>query len=131
MVNVKSRIECMQACVDERRFVCRSANYEDETHECWLSDMNRNTININTEIRSKKYGPSSGNIDYLEYNCVRGKLNIMAARSCGDLNFRVHRFRVPVLVPTHTHTHTHYSVVDKSLCKQSRTIKVTNKQTNK
>ncbi|KAI2800949.1 hypothetical protein BLOT_013474 [Blomia tropicalis] len=71
MVNVKSRIECMQACVDERRFVCRSANYEDETHECWLSDMNRNTININTEIRSKKYGPSSGNIDYLEYNCVR------------------------------------------------------------
>lgn len=73
MVSAESRVECMQACVNERKFVCRSTNYEEETRECWLSDMNRNTINVNSEVRSKKYGPSSGSVDYLEYNCVQGE----------------------------------------------------------
>lgn len=41
MVSAHTRLECMQACVDEHRFTCRSANFEDETHECWLSDMDR------------------------------------------------------------------------------------------
>lgn len=65
--------DCMQACVWEQKFQCRSINYESKTGECWLSDMNRHTVNINTEIRSQKYGPSSGNIDYYEFNCVQGK----------------------------------------------------------
>nr|XP_046915324.1 uncharacterized protein LOC124495920 [Dermatophagoides farinae] len=63
--------DCMQACVWEQKFQCRSINYESKTGECWLSDMNRHTVNINTEIRSQKYGPSSGNIDYYEFNCVQ------------------------------------------------------------
>ena len=73
VVTVNTRLECMQACVLEEKFQCRSANYDDDTKECLLSDMNRHTININHEIRSKKYGPSSESIDYLEYNCVPGK----------------------------------------------------------
>nr|XP_027196498.1 uncharacterized protein LOC113790984 [Dermatophagoides pteronyssinus] len=63
--------DCMQACVWEQKFQCRSINYESKTGECWLSDMNRHTVNINTEIRSQKYGPSSGNIDYYEFNCIQ------------------------------------------------------------
>lgn len=84
MIPVAGRVECMQACLGETKFTCRSVNYEEETKECWLSDMNRNTININSEIRSKKYGPSSGSIDYLENNCVQGK-------DCNLLSFNVTR----------------------------------------
>ncbi|KPM06312.1 Zona pellucida-like and PAN domain containing protein [Sarcoptes scabiei] len=71
LIQTPTSLECMQACIDEDKFQCRSINYEEKTKECLLSDMNRHTININTEIRSMKYGPSSTGFDYLEFNCVQ------------------------------------------------------------
>ncbi|CAG2161877.1 unnamed protein product, partial [Oppiella nova] len=70
-VKVMSRLECMQLCLNERDFECRSVNFDTIGHECSLSDMDRHTININNELRSRKYGPSSGTIDYLENNCIQ------------------------------------------------------------
>ncbi|CAG2113231.1 unnamed protein product, partial [Medioppia subpectinata] len=70
-VKVMSRLDCMQLCLNERDFECRSVNYDTDSHECSLSDMDRHTININNELRSRKYGPSSGTVDYLENNCIQ------------------------------------------------------------
>lgn len=86
--------DCMQACVWEQKFQCRSINYESKTGECWLSDMNRHTVNINTEIRSQKYGPSSGNIDYYEFNCIQGKLTEKNEKHSLSLNI----FSMPALL---------------------------------
>ena len=66
-----SRVECMQMCLNEQDFECRSANYDSENNECSLSDMDRHTITYST-LKSRKYGPSSGSIDYLENNCIQG-----------------------------------------------------------
>ena len=66
-----SRVECMQMCLNEQDFECRSANYDSENNECSLSDMDRHTINYST-LKLRKYGPSSGSIDYIENNCIQG-----------------------------------------------------------
>lgn len=71
-VRVQSRLECMQLCLNELDFECRSVNFDTETNECGLSDMDRHTINSNSELRSRKYGPSSSLTDYMENNCIEG-----------------------------------------------------------
>ncbi|XP_054162435.1 uncharacterized protein LOC128960388 [Oppia nitens] len=71
-VKVQSRVECMQLCLIEHDFECRSVNFDTDSHECAISDMDRHTINLNNELRSKKYGPSStGTIDYMENSCIQ------------------------------------------------------------
>jgi hypothetical protein len=71
-LKVLSREECMQLCLNETDFECRSVNYDNEMRECLLSDMDRHTINVNTDIISKKYGLSNGTVDYIENNCIQG-----------------------------------------------------------
>jgi len=74
----------MQLCLNELDFECRSANYDSETNECSLSDMDRHTIDSNSDIKSRKYGPSSGTVDYIENNCIQGlyiKKNFIAIDS--------------------------------------------------
>lgn len=73
-IKVTSRMECMQICLNELDFECRSANYDSETSECSLSDMDRHTITYSS-VKSRKYGPSSGSIDYMENNCIQGLNN--------------------------------------------------------
>ena len=70
-VKLMTREECMQMCLNENDFECRSVNYDYETNECSLSDMDRHTIIYNTP-KSKEYGPSSGSVDYMENNCIQG-----------------------------------------------------------
>ncbi|CAG2174419.1 unnamed protein product [Oppiella nova] len=69
-VKVMTRLECMQMCLNENDFECRSANYDSDVNECSLSDMDRHTITYNS-LKSRKYGPSSGSIDYMENNCIQ------------------------------------------------------------
>ncbi|CAG2116050.1 unnamed protein product, partial [Medioppia subpectinata] len=68
-VKVMTRLECMQMCLNENDFECRSVNYDSDVNECSLSDMDRHSITYNS-LKSRKYGPSSGSIDYMENNCI-------------------------------------------------------------
>ncbi|KAL0274568.1 UNVERIFIED_CONTAM: hypothetical protein PYX00_002669 [Menopon gallinae] len=67
---VASRQECLELCLGEREFVCRSSNYNNITGECVLSDMDRLTV-----AGLGAFQPME-NMDYLENNCVEepGKL---------------------------------------------------------
>ena len=68
-----NRFACMQACLSEQDFVCRSANYDPDTGDCSLSDMDRGSINPTHDIKMRTYGPSSsGSTEYLENNCIEG-----------------------------------------------------------
>ncbi|CAH0773858.1 unnamed protein product [Bemisia tabaci] len=64
--HVLSRKECMELCLHEKRFVCRSSNYNSVTGECCLNDVDRFTLpgphNADTEPNKQ--------VEYLESNCV-------------------------------------------------------------
>jgi len=63
----------MQLCLNEKDFECRSANYDSESNQCFLSDMDRHTIDSNNDnVKSRSYGASSGTVDYVENNCIQG-----------------------------------------------------------
>ena len=72
---VMSREACMELCLNEVQFRCRSANYNRVTGECFLSDKDRTSLSLSTA--NHYFGPSSESIDYLESNCVDGELNIL------------------------------------------------------
>lgn len=61
---VASRQDCLELCLGEREFSCRSANYNNGTAECDMSDMDRLTV-----AGQGAFEPAVG-IDYLENNCV-------------------------------------------------------------
>lgn len=61
---VANRQACEELCLGEREFTCRSANYNNVTGDCRLSDMDRHTM-----AGTGAFKPSS-NSDYMENNCV-------------------------------------------------------------
>ena len=64
------RQQCIDLCFEESDFLCRSVNYEEASGQCSLSDMDRHTV-----LDKKLFqADSNGTIDYLESNCVVGKL---------------------------------------------------------
>ncbi|XP_042903119.1 uncharacterized protein [Parasteatoda tepidariorum] len=65
---VMSREACMELCINEVQFRCRSANYNRVTGECFLSDKDRTSLTLSSTNRY--FGPSSESVDYLESNCV-------------------------------------------------------------
>ncbi|KAH7640262.1 hypothetical protein HUG17_7729 [Dermatophagoides farinae] len=69
-IQVSNRFACMQACLSEREFICRSANYDPDTGDCTLSDMDRGSINPTHDLKMRTYGPSSGSTEYIENNCI-------------------------------------------------------------
>lgn len=68
---VMSREACMELCLNEAQFRCRSANYNRVTGECFLSDKDRTSLSLSTA--NHYFGPASESIDYLESNCVDGE----------------------------------------------------------
>lgn len=67
------KIECMNTCLMESEFDCRSFNYNYKTSECILSNHDRHTLSLAGKS-SKHFLPSNGQeIDYFESNCVQGK----------------------------------------------------------
>lgn len=68
-----SQLGCMQACLSERDFECRSANYDKDTGDCSLSDLDRASIVPTHDMKMRTYGPSGGSIEYIENNCIDGK----------------------------------------------------------
>ncbi|KAG8193928.1 hypothetical protein JTE90_011481 [Oedothorax gibbosus] len=65
---VMSREACMELCLNEAQFRCRSANYNRGTGECFLSDKDRTSLSPSHAAR--QFGPASESVDYLESNCV-------------------------------------------------------------
>ncbi|OWR50334.1 hypothetical protein KGM_210943 [Danaus plexippus plexippus] len=61
---VESRQMCLDLCLGENEFVCRSANYNNKTGECVLSNMDRITL-----AGTSAFQPNE-DVDYLENNCV-------------------------------------------------------------
>lgn len=88
-VNVNSRIACMERCLNESGFECRSVNFNRETGDCSLFDVDRQGISsgqvvkrgmfmkqqrVDQEINfDHNFLPSHPHpIDYLENNCIKG-----------------------------------------------------------
>ena len=71
--------QCMEACLSEGDFICRSFNYDSASQECILSEQDRHTLAVSSNARSKDNQsllPSiNGTTDYFESNCVAGKSN--------------------------------------------------------
>ncbi|XP_015791416.1 uncharacterized protein LOC107368149 [Tetranychus urticae] len=71
-LNVTSKNECLEACLLESSFKCRSVNYDNGTGECSLSDIDRHAIP--TKPPRRDFAPSisspSQTIDYYESNCI-------------------------------------------------------------
>ncbi|XP_017771781.1 PREDICTED: uncharacterized protein LOC108559140 [Nicrophorus vespilloides] len=61
---VNSRQECLELCLGETDFQCRSANFNNATGDCELSQMDRITV-----AGSSAFQPADG-YDYMENNCV-------------------------------------------------------------
>ncbi|XP_060649377.1 uncharacterized protein LOC132786760 [Drosophila nasuta] len=61
---VTSRRDCLELCLGETEFVCRSANFYSGTHTCELAEMDRFTL-----AGSNAFQPHEG-ADYLENNCA-------------------------------------------------------------
>ncbi|KAH8388362.1 hypothetical protein KR093_005132, partial [Drosophila rubida] len=61
---VTSRRDCLELCLGETEFTCRSANYYHGTHTCELAEMDRFTL-----AGSNAFQAHDG-ADYLENNCA-------------------------------------------------------------
>ncbi|XP_022118072.1 uncharacterized protein LOC110995296 [Pieris rapae] len=61
---VSSRQMCLDLCLGENEFICRSANYNNKTGECVLSNMDRITLGGTNAFQPNE------DTDYLENNCV-------------------------------------------------------------
>ncbi|XP_038104913.1 uncharacterized protein LOC6036502 [Culex quinquefasciatus] len=61
---VLNRRDCLEMCLGENEFTCRSANYYQSTNTCELSDMDRITL-----AGSSAFAATDGS-DYLENNCA-------------------------------------------------------------
>ncbi|XP_018903348.1 uncharacterized protein neo [Bemisia tabaci] len=59
-----SRQECLELCLGEREFPCRSANFNNVTGVCELSDMDRLTVAGHSAFEA------ATDSEYLENNCV-------------------------------------------------------------
>lgn len=71
-----SKLECMEACLLESEFSCRSFNFEYTSQECILSDMDRHTLPSgpgSKESQRSLLPASNGTTDYFESNCVVGE----------------------------------------------------------
>ncbi|XP_021930316.1 uncharacterized protein LOC110834946 [Zootermopsis nevadensis] len=60
---VQSRRDCMEECLAQRRFDCRSAEYDTQTAECRLSSEDRRT-------RPGDYVDAPPTVEYLENQCL-------------------------------------------------------------
>ena len=74
--DVPSRISCMDSCLYEKEFVCRSFNYDESLRECVLSEQDRHTLAVPQAARSKDppslLPSANGTVDYYESNCIIG-----------------------------------------------------------
>ncbi|KAI1289639.1 hypothetical protein HDE_09128 [Halotydeus destructor] len=71
-VVLEDRLQCMDACLLETTFNCRSFNFDSKTNECSLSDMDRHALSEPGKASGTRYfRPASvATVSYFESNCV-------------------------------------------------------------
>ena len=68
-----SKAECMDRCLQETEFECRSVNYDNSTGDCYLSHLDRHALQQNLPGRLRSPLQPTGSMDYFETNCIQGK----------------------------------------------------------
>ena len=66
IAKVETRTACIQLCLSEREFTCRSARYDEDSGQCKLSSADRRTEPM------KYYGSEDARVSYLENSCLPG-----------------------------------------------------------
>lgn len=66
------KVACLEACLTERSFHCRSVNFDNSTGDCSLSDIDRYALHSKPP-RSHFMTASTSTADYYESNCAEGK----------------------------------------------------------
>ncbi|XP_060845041.1 uncharacterized protein LOC132924638 [Rhopalosiphum padi] len=61
-----TRSGCMDKCLNEKSFQCRSVNFNKETGDCYLNDVDQFTVSGRPPISNR----SADVVDYMESNCV-------------------------------------------------------------
>lgn len=72
-----NRENCLAACLNERRFVCRAAEFNSITFQCHLSDADRRSVPVEEFV-------DAPGIDYFENACLDGlnlSLSLVGMRS--------------------------------------------------
>lgn len=72
--NVANIEKCMELCLKETDFECRSANYHRRRKECKMSDVDRHSVQSNLQ---KYFVPAEDGTEYIENNCVDRKNTIL------------------------------------------------------
>ncbi|KAL3221260.1 hypothetical protein MRX96_029592 [Rhipicephalus microplus] len=71
-----AREECMDLCLDETEFQCRSANFDPSSGECAISDMDRHSV-----VGDRYFVPAAETSEYLESNCVDESVRLCEFRT--------------------------------------------------
>ncbi|ODN05285.1 EGF-like domain-containing protein 2, partial [Orchesella cincta] len=64
-MQLPSRVACMDACIQEREFPCRSAWWNPVKTECVMSDLDRYGLGVSSRFEAAE------NTDYMESQCVQ------------------------------------------------------------
>ncbi|XP_071452108.1 uncharacterized protein tyn [Hetaerina americana] len=92
LIYTSSKEACLGACLNERRFQCRSAEYNYNTLQCHLSDSDRRTAPQAGQGSAAQFGQfiEAQGVDYFENLCLKG-----SAACKGDRVFSVPRLGIP------------------------------------
>ncbi|XP_043194798.1 uncharacterized protein LOC122366503 isoform X4 [Amphibalanus amphitrite] len=95
---VSTKEACLAACLNEERFICRSAEYSYLTLQCHLSEHDRRSVDETIEM------VEADQVDYFENLCLSG------AQACkGDREFPTPEIGVPNAI-INRYVDTHYYV---------------------
>lgn len=69
---------CLEQCLKESDFACKSVNFDRESRLCELFDIDRHT-SVGFYLNDLYFGlQTSETKDYLETNCVKGKASLIS-----------------------------------------------------
>ncbi|XP_067118423.1 uncharacterized protein [Centruroides vittatus] len=74
-VRLGSLEACMEVCLAEREFLCRSANYDTLTGDCYTSDVDRHTV-----TGPGHFAATVPSMEYIESNCVDDPIRLCEFR---------------------------------------------------
>ena len=69
-VKAASKESCLEQCILESDFQCRSVNFNNQTQTCSLSHLDRHSI-PSANLRGQFTPADSASTDYYETNCIR------------------------------------------------------------
>lgn len=72
-VKANSKEHCLEQCVLESDFKCRSVNYNKQTQSCSMSHLDRHSV-PSANLRGLFVPAENSNIDYYETNCIKGNV---------------------------------------------------------